>query len=604
VNTLQKFFLTFSLSLSFLFLAQSETFAAAPSNGAWTPVGSMATRRILSASTLLQNGKVLVAGGQPSGGGTATFEPLINFTELYDPNTRTWSTTGNLNTPRMIFNSPYHIMVTLQNGKALIAGGMDANFNSIGSAELYDPTTGTWSYTGSLNTSRRDMSMVLLTDGRVLASAGTTGPISGTILSTSELYDPTTGTWSYTTNNLATPRDGATTIKLQDSRVLIVGGNQADGSCINTAEIFDPTTNTWSSAGTMPFAGTNIAMTLLSDGRVFVTRGSCGAFTADAAIYDPAANTWTATANLPVFPVMNSFLLANGKVLVRSGDPNAGNTSVGTVAPVDEVYDPTTNTWTTTNLPLGGNNGGTYTQLANGDVLKAGGWDCDASNPSCTLASAELFTTANNPPVVNTISVSTNPVQVNTPTTASANFTDADTADIHTASWNWGDGNTTTGTVTESNGSGSVSDSHTYSTAGVYTVTLTVTDNHGASGTSTFQYVSVYNPTSQGLFSAGQHFTSPAGAYPQNTSLTGTVKFGLSYKYQGTMPVGDKQFTMNFTAANLTFNATTVSSLVIANGIGTLTGTGTLNGSGTYSFLVTGNESANTIRIQIKVEPR
>jgi 2-keto-4-pentenoate hydratase/2-oxohepta-3-ene-1,7-dioic acid hydratase in catechol pathway len=109
----------------------------------------------------------------------------------------------------------------------------------------------------------------------------------------------------------------------------------------------------------------------------------------------------------------------------------------------------------------------------------------------------------------------------------------------------------------------------------------------------------VYNPTSQGIFSAGQRLSSPAGAYAQNPSLTGTVKFGLSYKYSGTVPVGDRQFTMTFSAANLIFNATNVSSLVTANGIGTLTGTGTINGSGTYNYLVTGDENANTIRIKI-----
>jgi len=66
------------------------------------------------------------------------------------------------------------------------------------------------------------------------------------------------------------------------------------------------------------------------------------------------------------------------------------------------------------------------------------------------------------------------------------------------------------------------------------------------------------------------------------------------------MPTGVRQFTMNFNTASFLFNATTVSSLVISNGIGTLTGTGTVNGSGTYNFLVTGSESAKTIRIQIK----
>jgi hypothetical protein len=128
-----------------------------------------------------------------------------------------------------------------------------------------------------------------------------------------------------------------------------------------------------------------------------------------------------------------------------------------------------------------------------------------------------------------------------------------------------------------------------------------VTDDDGVSNTSTFQYLSVYNPTPQGLFSAGQKYSSPAGAYLQDTSLTGEVKFGLSYKYQGTVPTGTRQFSLDFNAANLHFNATTISSLVIANGIGTLTGTGTLNGSSsTFNFLVTGSESAGTIRIQIK----
>jgi hypothetical protein len=208
--------------------------------------------------------------------------------------------------------------------------------------------------------------------------------------------------------------------------------------------------------------------------------------------------------------------------------------------------------------------------------------------------------------MVKIISASVNPIQVNTSTTVSANFTDLGVSDTHTAVWDWGDGtstnpDTTPGTVTEStNGSGSVSDSHTYTAAGVYPITLTVTDKDGGIGTQTFQYLSVYNPTSQGLFSAGQKYTSPAGAYMQNTSLTGEVKFGLSYKYQGTVPVDHKQFSMDFKAADFLFNATSVNSLVIANGIGTLTGTGTINGSGTYSFLVTGSESAKTIRIQIK----
>ena len=209
--------------------------------------------------------------------------------------------------------------------------------------------------------------------------------------------------------------------------------------------------------------------------------------------------------------------------------------------------------------------------------------------------------TVNNvPPSVEAITVSMNPIQINTATTVSANFTDQGVLDTHTAVWNWGDGNTSSGTITETSGSGSVSDSHIYTSSGVYLITLTVTDKDGGVETETFQYLSVYSPTPQGLFSAGQKFTSPVGAYTQNPSLTGNIFFGLSYKYQETVPVGNRQFSMDFNAADFHFYASSINTLVISNGIGTLTGTGTINESGTYNFLVTGSESANTIRIQIK----
>ncbi|MBI3397514.1 PKD domain-containing protein, partial [Candidatus Woesebacteria bacterium] len=221
-------------------------------------------------------------------------------------------------------------------------------------------------------------------------------------------------------------------------------------------------------------------------------------------------------------------------------------------------------------------------------------------NGGLTSTSQTTVNVVNVAPTMGLINISANPVLVNTSVTASASFTDPGILDTHTAVWDWGDGTTANGTVTETNGSGSITDSHIYTNSGVYTITLTVTDKDGGQATQTFQYLSVYNPTSQGLFSAGQKYISPTGAYTQNTSLTGNVQFGLSYKYQGTVPTGNRQFSMDFNSANFHFNATTITSLVISNDIGTLKGLGTVNGSGTYNFLVTGSETNNTIRIQIK----
>jgi hypothetical protein len=74
----------------------------------------------------------------------------------------------------------------LPNGLVLVAGGLGADEKP--SAELYDPGSGTWSFTGS-PTSTRAIS-ALLFSGKVLVVDGD--------LKTAELYDPTTGTWSLT----------------------------------------------------------------------------------------------------------------------------------------------------------------------------------------------------------------------------------------------------------------------------------------------------------------------------------------------------------------------------------------------------------------------
>ncbi len=222
-------------------------------------------------------------------------------------------------------------------------------------------------------------------------------------------------------------------------------------------------------------------------------------------------------------------------------------------------------------------------------------------NQGATGTGTATVTVNNVAPTPGTVTVAPNPVQINTSVTASATFTDPDVLDTHTATIDWGD---QTGThpcmVTESNGSGSVSCSLLtgYASANVYPVVIYVSDGT-ASGTSPIAYASVYDPTNSSVFSAGQLFSSPAGAYTANASLTGTVLFGLSYKYQGIMPSGLRTFSMDFNQANLHFNATSVNAFVVSSGFATLTGSGTINGgTSTYNFLVTG-VSGGGIRIQI-----
>src|SRR5439155_5612441 len=83
---------------------------------------------------------------------------------------------------------------------------------------------------------------------------------------------------------------------------------------------------------------------------------------------------------------------------------------------------------------------------------------------------------ANVDPTVSAITGSAAPVSVGRAVSFSANFTDPNTSDTHTARWDWGDGTTSAGVVTESGGSGTLTGAHTYAAAGIFTIGLTVTD--------------------------------------------------------------------------------------------------------------------------------
>src|SRR5207249_761388 len=89
------------------------------------------------------------------------------------------------------------VAVRLHGGRVLVAGGGDRSGHMWSSAELFDPTSGTWTPTGTLSVGRQAPAGALLPDGRVLLAGGTCEyPFPS--LASAELYDPATGTWSPT----------------------------------------------------------------------------------------------------------------------------------------------------------------------------------------------------------------------------------------------------------------------------------------------------------------------------------------------------------------------------------------------------------------------
>lgn len=315
-------------------------------SGKWTLTGSMAEARESFGAVVLKNHKVLVAGGLTTSG------VVLTGAELYDPKTGAWSSAGSLSVARY-----GHTATLLSSGKVLVAGGCNATGCTTDTAvsELYDPTTNKWSTTGSLNTARYYHTAALLKSGKVLVIGG---PGS---LTSCELYDPLKGTWS-TAASTNSGRYLHTSTVLADGKVLVAGG--ASGKYpISSAEIYDPTANTWTLTGNMASGRYAHAGALLPDGTVVEAGGvgqsiSCGKDCtgyipfAKVEIYNEAVGAFAAATSLNQSLAYHSMaLLSTGRALESGGE---GTTSICCVVEnTASQYTPLSLTFSASSLNFG-----------------------------------------------------------------------------------------------------------------------------------------------------------------------------------------------------------------------------------------------------------
>ena len=167
---------------------------------------------------------------------------------------QTWSFTGNMGPQRA-----FHSATVLNNGEVLVAGGRNRITYGLATAELFNPGTGTFTSTGNLNTGRANFSATLLNTGKVLVAGGdeyvfmSTGTVH-ICLSSAELYDPVTGTFTPTGSMLAErcgySAPGFTATLLENGQVLIAGGSNPS-SFVAAAELYDPSSGTFSLTGSL-----------------------------------------------------------------------------------------------------------------------------------------------------------------------------------------------------------------------------------------------------------------------------------------------------------------------------------------------------------------
>lgn len=362
---------------------------AQPCSGAgFDATGSLANARQAHTATLLPNGKVLVAGGFAPRSSDDGVNALASA-ELYDPATGIWKATGSLLVARY-----HHTATLLADGRVLVAGGSNGQYpggNSLATAELYDPASGTWTAAVGLIVGRYNHTATLLSGGKVLVAGGSDADGIAGLPTAVELYDPTLGTWT-ATGSIGTARTLHTATLLQNGKVLVSGGLTT--IALASAELYDPASGTWSITGSSGVARFAHAATLLPNGKVLVAGGTDNnSLFASAELYDPANENWMATHGFNFARDYHTeTLLPNGMVL------GAGGYGIGGAIASAELYNLVLGTWTATGNLLANRYQHTSTLLTDGRVLVAGGGSGEVA-----LASAELYVGSAMPPMPPTL---------------------------------------------------------------------------------------------------------------------------------------------------------------------------------------------------------
>lgn len=301
-------------------IASAELFN--PANRSWVATGPLHTARSRHTATLFPNGMVLVVGGLS----TNPYPNITPSAEIYDPGAGLWTAVNSMVAARY-----GHTATLLANGRVLISGGGVTNSLLVTEGcELYDPVSGGWQATGALSWPAVNHAATLLPDGTVLVAGGDydvgfgggVGLVPGPF---AQLYDPVSGTWSFTASLLSS-RDYHTATLLPNGLVLIAGGQGYGSSSTNSAELYLPATKTWIRAGAMNAPRQYHSATLLNNGLVLAAGGRGASLLAGAELYSTSSHP-------PIF-LMKSARLAGGAFqFAFTNTPGAAATVFGAANP-------------------------------------------------------------------------------------------------------------------------------------------------------------------------------------------------------------------------------------------------------------------------------
>ena len=291
-------------------------------NGVFTNVTAPADL-FCSGQTALADGRILVVGGY---GGSST-EIGIPNAEIFDPSTNSWTLL-----PKMAYSRWYPTATTLSDGRVIVMGGWQTtNHSNAGIPEIYDATTNSWTKLTNANNPFETYPFIyMLSDGRLVHVNGSE---YGTV---TDILDLNAESWSVVDSNIT---DGGSSVMYLPDKIVKAGSasdSQESGPSSNTTFVLDMTqpSPVWRQTAAMAYPRTFLNLTELPDGTVLATGGetdknggniSNAVYPAE--LWSPTTQTWTTMASMhtPREYHSTAVLLPDGRVLESGMGADFGN---------------------------------------------------------------------------------------------------------------------------------------------------------------------------------------------------------------------------------------------------------------------------------------
>lgn len=276
----------------------------------------LASNLFCSSQAMLADGRLITIGGH------GTSHLGITHANIFDAATNRWTRVADMHFPRR-----YPSTTTLGDGRLLVVSGAIDNGTWADTPEIYDPTTNTWS---TIAVSTSDIHEIeypltfLMPTGRTLTMGVTNGHV--------DLLDAARATWTTLAN---APTLNGTAAQYRPGKVLLTGGGPRNAASVLNASVLDTSQfgPAWQAVAPMRYPRFNHNLTLLADGNVMAIGGAArvteylNTGTLPTEMWNPTTNTWTTMAAVhePRLYHSTSALLPDGRIVVGGGGSLAPN---------------------------------------------------------------------------------------------------------------------------------------------------------------------------------------------------------------------------------------------------------------------------------------